>query len=365
MSGKSSKFRDIIRTNSRYKIRSNPLNALFETQIFKSAEAVQDEQKINEIIEQELTEGFSIGGHADFNYLLDNVKTYDDFLDDSNRKSDVKLCSFFIDLRNFTKRAMFIDDPGIETINEIADIKQKAVSTWIKLARFYQGHIHSITGDGLMVLLGGTQDEDQDEWTVGARGFLLALRVLESTNILNDELKEMLRAKGKSDYIKDNNLLDIKVGIEYSPNTLMNPQGVIVEKPGATEAVGEVKATSFEIDFSAKLLGYYGNAKSKIEGSPLYGRLLMIGEKYKELMCFNEEVDIKYLDKYTKQMFGTELSRSVYYLDCLDYKHKIINIEDVVGVCDVYDSSEAARSVVVDIARKETKIQHGQHYYSS
>ena len=96
MSSKGSKYHDILRINSRYKISSNPIHVLFESQLFRSAEAAQDAQKIKEIIEQELPEGFTIGGHADFNYLLDNVKTYDDFLDDRNRKSDVKLCSLFI-----------------------------------------------------------------------------------------------------------------------------------------------------------------------------------------------------------------------------------------------------------------------------
>ncbi|KQX67242.1 MULTISPECIES: hypothetical protein [unclassified Paenibacillus] len=361
MTQRSSKFRDIIKSDYRYRIDINPLNALFESSqlLYKSAEFSQVQDRVNDIIDRELNEDFVIGGHIDFNYLLEKIKTQEGFLDAANRVFDVKLVSLFIDLRNFTKRAMFIEDPGFENISEIAVIKQKAISTWIKLARFYQGHIHSITGDGLMILFGGTQVEDQDEWTVGARAFLLALRILESTNILNDELKEILKAKGLGDYLKDNNLLEIKVGIEYSPNTLMNPQGVIVTKPEGNIPVGEIKATSFEVDFSAKLLGYYGEAKRKIEGSPMYGRILLLGEKYKELMNFNDETDIIYLNKYTKQMFNKELSSSIYYLDCSDYKDKIIKIEDVVGLCDVYDSSEAAKSVFVDIARKDTKIQHG------
>lgn len=362
MAMRGSKYREIIKANSRYRIKANPLKVLFETggYIFKSNELVQNEKYINEIIQQELVEGFSIGGHVDFDYLLSQISDQEDFFNSENQVADVKLCSLFIDLRNFTKRAMFIEDPGYESIKEIADIKQKAISTWIKLARFYQAHIHSITGDGLMILFGGTQDEDKDEWTLGARAFLLALRILESNNILNDELKESFKQKGLDSYIKDSNLLDIKVGIEYSPSTLMNPQGVTVYKEERNIPVGEVKATSFEVDFSAKLLGYYGNAKRIIQGSPLYGRILLIGEKYKELMCFNEEeMTINYLDKYTKQMFGQELSRSIFYLDCSPYKDNIISIEDVVDICDVYDSSVAIRDVIPNIVRKDSKIQHG------
>ncbi|SEL79554.1 hypothetical protein [Paenibacillus sp. OK003] len=360
MTKKSSMYRDILKSESRYRSTTNPLSILMENNsVFKSVEAKQNEKYIEDIIQQELDESFVIGGHIDYNYLLDRVKDQEDFCNPDNQVADVKLSSLFIDLRNFTKRALFIEDPGFESLKEIADIKQKAISTWIKLARYYQGHIHSITGDGLMILFGGTQEEDKDEWTIGARAFLLALRVLESNNYLNDELKEVFKQKKLTEYIKDSNLLDIKVGIEYSPNTLMNPQGVVINKDNEKIPVGEVKATAFEIDFSAKLLGYYSEAKKDIENSPLYGRILLLGEKYKELMSFNSDVEVKYLNKYTKQMFNKELSSSIFYLDCKEYKDKIINIEDVAGICDVFDSSVAARAYVTDISRKDTKIQHG------
>lgn len=357
---RKSKYRDIVKLNHRYRISYNPLRALTESQfVFKSIEASAEIREINSIIDQELKEDFKIGGHVDFDYLLENVQNFDDFTLDANRVEGVKLCSLFIDIRNFTKRALFIDDPGVESLKEIADLKQRAISMWIKLARYYQCHIHSITGDGLMILIGGTQPEDEDEWTLGARAFLLAIRVFESSSIINEELKQLLKDKGKENYIKDNNLVDIKVGIEYSASTLMNPQGVIVSKSTANIPVGEVKATSFEVDFSAKILSFYKDARESFEGSPKYGRLLLFGEKYKELMAFNEEVSISYVNKYEKRMYDKTLSRSAYYMDCESYKDKILRIEDVAAICDVYDSSEVARASIFEIARKETKIQHG------
>jgi len=357
---KSSSYRSIVKQNYRYRIHQNPLYAILnENQLFKSAEFESAKREIEKIIEEELNETFSIGGHEDYNYLLENIKDYDDFTHPDNRVSDVKLCSIFVDLRNFTKRALFIDDPGVETLEEIATLKQKSISTWIKLARFYNGHIHSITGDGLMILFGGRQPEDQDEWTVGARAFLFALRILESEEILNNELKETLIAKGKEQHIRNNNnLLDIKVGIEFSPNTLMNPQGVIVNQGYLKKAVGEVKATSFEIDFSAKLLGYYGDAIQKID-SPKLGRVLMLGEKYKELMNFSDEVNIQYVDKYSKQMFDVKQERKIFFLDCISYKNNIITIEDVAKLCNVYDASEEAKNISINISRDGDKIQHG------
>jgi hypothetical protein len=362
MVNKGSKYRFIISNNARYKIDKNPLSVLLNerTYIFKSAEDEQQQREIENIIAQELENDFKIGGHADFDYLLENIKDIDDYYNETYQKSEVKMCSLFVDLRNFTRRALFVNDPGIESIQEIAKLKQKAISTWIKLARYYQAHIHSITGDGLMILIGGTQQVDEDDWTLGARAFLIALRILESTDILNDELKQILIDKGQETFaINPNNLLDIKVGVEFSSNTLMNPQGVIVNNNGEKKAVGEVKATSFEIDFSAKLLGYYNKIKEeKIDGSPKYGRILILGEKYKELMNFKEEVPICFYANYEKQMFNQIQVRKVYYLDCKKYKHEIITIEDVAAFCNVYDTSELAKTASIHIARQE-KVQHG------
>lgn len=357
---RGTKLRSLLKADSRYKFNLNPLRALFETtDIFKSLEEKSQIRQILSIIETELQTEFKIGGHPDYDYLLDKISTPEDFLDDHNRITDVKMCSLFIDLRNFTKRALFIEEPGLETLNEIADIKQKAISTWIKIARFYQGHIHSITGDGIMVLIGGEQEEDKDEWIIGGRALLIALRVLESTDILNEEMKDTLKNKGVEHYSHPDNLLDIKVGIEYSEKTLMNPQGVIVQTDYQNKSVGEVKATSFEVDFAAKVLASYKSATKDIEGSPKYGRVLMMGEKYIELMEFNDSVAYKKIDSYERQMFNQKNCRQIYYLDCCEYKDKIITLDDVAGLCDVYDDSEDAKAASIYIAAKGDKIQHG------
>ncbi|SFK07277.1 hypothetical protein [Brevibacillus centrosporus] len=356
---KKSIFREIIRQDARYKFNINPLNVILNesTTVFKGITSEQEQREIQTIIEQELTEDFKLGGHADYDYLLEEVKEYHDF--EEKRKQDIKLCSLFVDLRNFTRRALFVDDPGVETIEEIANLKQEAISTWIKLARYYQGHIHSITGDGIMVLLGGEQDHDQDEWTVGARAFLMAIRILESADYLNEKLIQFLKDKGKETYAQADNLLDIKVGIEYSPKTLINPQGVIVNLSEQKKAIGEVKATSFEVDFSAKLLSYYKNAKDAIDGSPKYGRVLLIGDRYKELMDFKDDVQVIKIGTYEKSMYNVKKSHNGHYIDCKTYKNKIVNIEDVAGICNVYDGSEAAKVATFNILRGEEKVQHG------
>ncbi|OFD71177.1 MULTISPECIES: hypothetical protein [Bacillus cereus group] len=362
MNSKGTKYRSIISTDKRYRIHQNPLYFILnENQnIFKSAEYRASEQEVQRIIELELEQDFKIGGHVDFDYLLDNIKEYDDFNKESNQQANVKLCSLFVDLRNFTRRALFVNEPGIESIQEIANLKQKAISTWIKLARFYQAHIHSITGDGLMILIGGTQPEDADDWTLGARAYLLALRILETTDTLNEELKQILIEKGKPTHaINHNNLLDIKVGVEFSSETLMNPQGVVVNVDGVKKAVGEIKATAFEIDFSAKLLGHYNSIKTnKIEGTPKYGRVLLMGERYKELMNFIDEASIVHYANYEKQMFDVKQSRKVLYRDCKDHKDSIITIDEVAALCNVHDISEQARMASIHIAREE-KTQHG------
>lgn len=346
-----------MQSQSRYQINYNPLHVLMETTVFKSTEVAAQEREVETILQKDLIEEFSIGGHEDFDYLLNNIYCESDYDDDKHREKDIKLCSVFIDLRNFTKRALFVETENGETIEEIASLKQRAISTWIKLARYYQGHIHSITGDGLMILFGGKQPQDIDEWTVGARAFLLALRILESTDILNNDLKERLKEKGLEDYSSNSdNLLDIKVGVEYSPNTLINAQGVVVNN----KAIGEVKATAFEVDFSAKLLSCYTEAKNNLEDNPKYGRVLMIGEKYIELMQFNDKVDLKKLSStYTRTMFGNTIVRTYHYLDCKKYKDEIITLEDVAGICDVYISGDEMKIASIGVFKEKDKIQHG------
>ena len=349
-------YKKIVRENAQYQLSYNPLNVLLEKeQIFKNQESALQEKEIEEIISEELKEDFLIGSHSDYEYLLDGIHKEEDFYEDQNRVKDAKIASLFIDLRNFTKRALFIDEEKGESLEEIANLKQNAISTWMKLARYYQGHIHSITGDGLMILFGGTQPHDEDEWSIGARAFLLAQRVLESTDILNDNLKELLSSK-QIDTTHHDNLLDIKVGIEYSPHTLINVQGLIVNG----KAIGEVKATSFEIDFSAKLLSRYQKAKGKLDVSPKYGRILMLGEKYQDLMQFKEDVDISKIDDYSRTMFGVTLSRGFFFLDCNEYKRSCLTLDDVAGLCDIYiESEEMKKASINTVNDRQESIKHG------
>lgn len=362
MNIKKSKYRNIIRSNNRYRLNANPLNALYQEDVLiKKAASDSEKEEVKNILSQELTEDFKLGGHSDYDYLLEKIESEEDFEKDENRVEDQEMSIVYIDLRNFSKRALFIDDPGYETIKDIADLKQEAISTWIKLARFYQGHIHANTGDGLMVLFGGKKSYDSDEWTLGARAFLFSLRVLESEKILNDKLKKYLKDKNIDEkYINSDNMLDIKVSLDYSPNTLMNPQGVIVNTDEEKKAVGEVKATSFEIDVCAKMLSNYKDAKESLDnGESKLGRALIFGEKYSELMNFGEDVEIFNVENhYKRTMYNTTNCYKGHYIDAKTYKGDIITLEDVAGICDVSDDSEEMKEVSKNIA-SDTKIQHG------
>lgn len=358
---KGSKFANIVSKNNRYRMRVNPLYIAYPSivneSLFKSAIALSERQDVLGIIDSELSQDFTIGGHSDYNYLLDQVTEKTGF--EGIYEEDVPLCIVYIDLRNFSKRALFVDDPGYETIVEIANLKQKAISTWIKVALYYQAHIHSITGDGLMILIGGKQEYDNDNWCNGARALLLGLRVLESEKILNDELKDYFQQKGLEKYAVSDNLLDIKVSIDYSPKTLMNPQGVLVNNNGFKKPVGEVKATAFQIDACAKILSYYPDIKSRLEGFPKVGRALLFGNEYKNLMDFNKEkINIFNAGCYSRTMFGITNSYNSFYIDAKDYKENIITIEDVAGICNVFDDSTTEKYASINIAR-EASVQHG------
>lgn len=357
------KIASLMRYDTRYRIPFNPVDAILSESVRKSFSTEDEDNKseIDRIIEETLREPFKLGGHPKYDYLLDEISEESDF--ELHRVENIKLCSLFIDLENFTKRAMFIDEENHETLSEIANLKQDAISTWIKVARFYEANIHSITGDGLMILIGATDAEaDQDEWVVGARALLIGLRVLESAEILNQKLKELLKQKGKEEYFNNSdNRINIKVGIEYSPETLMNPQGVIVKRATERFAVGEVKATSFEVDFSAKVLSLYSEARRKLDNSSVKNnRLILFGEKYKELMEFNEEeVCIGKAGEYKREMYETKNKRDVYYIDCKDLKDEILTLDDVKNICNVEDISEFAKQASIMSLKDKREIQHG------
>jgi hypothetical protein len=350
-----------IRNNRKYDIKTNPVDVIFGriTKSFFNESQQREIDQVEDIIEQELNEDFTIGGHPKYDELLCKVKSYEDF--SVYRVSDVKLCSIFVDLRNFTKRALFIDSANVETIDDIANLKQKAISTWIKLARYYNGHIHSITGDGLMVLMDKLYEED-DDWTIGARSLLFSLRVLESADILNDYLKEFLKERGKEQYANNpHNLINIKIGIEYSPKTLMNPQGVIVNDKGENKAVGEVKATSFEVDFSAKVLSEYKNAYNGLDANgPKNNRLIMFGNQYKELMQFlDSEIEVKKVASYERTMYDVPETRDIYSLDTKPIKRNILTIEDVADICDVEEQNEDFARASIKALQDSGEIKHG------
>ncbi|MBM7866466.1 hypothetical protein GTO89_06810 [Heliobacterium gestii] len=362
---RASKYMDVSRKIERYRKRINPLYIIYpNTTITKSifeqvAINTEDQRFITGIINSEMTEEFKIGGHEDYDLLLSLVTKQEDF--ETVNEKNVPLCVVYIDLRNFSKRALFAEDPGYETIEEIAALKQRAISTWIKVSRYYQAHIHSITGDGLMILLGGKKEQDLDTWTNGARALLLTLRILESEKMLNDELIQYLKDKGLEQYaINSDNMLDIKVSVDFSPNTLMNPQGVCVCINGEQKPIGEVKATSFHIDICAKMLAYYKQVKERLEGNRKLGRVLLFGEEYKMLMDFNEEkVPINNAGTYSKTMFSTNKSYISYYIDANNFKDNILTLDDVAGICNVFDDSSLSGDVSINIARR-AQIQHGE-----
>ena len=356
---KGSTFKAIASKNTRYRIKANPLHIVYPT-IYKScvgSTLLFEQQSASSIITTELTKDFRIGGHADYDYLLSSVTFQRGF--EQYRESDIPICIVYIDLRNFSKRALFVDNPGLETIDEIATLKQKAISTWITIARYYQAHIHSITGDGLMILLGGKQEYDADNWTIGARAFLLSLRVLESEKLLNEELKQYLIGKKLEQYAVADNLLDIKVSVDFSPKTLMNPQGVFVNVGGYTKPVGEVKATSFQIDSCAKSLSFYTAKKSELDGTPKGGRVLIFGQEYKDLMDFTlDKVAVKNAGVYSRRMFNYDANYSSYYTDVKDFKENILTLDDVASLCNVYDNSLQTKAASINIARSAS-VQHG------
>ena len=210
---------------------------------------------------------FEYGGHPDYNYLADT--------ENIGKTESGTITTFFLDLRNFTKYCYFLDG------SDVYKAKAAVIETVINICLMYEGHIHEIPGDGVMVFWGGKQADDIDMSQRAINAASDAMKTLE---------EEIIPA-----YNKDPKYPNIhpKMGIDY---------GDVVWGAYGAEPNYEVKATSFYADIASKMM------------SQCKAREIAIGNSLKVHLVLG--VDDDYLEKkepYKRQLTINGEEQSISY----------------------------------------------------
>ena len=216
-------------------------------------------------------DAMKFGGHHSQDFEQELFNKISDYASFDSATSKGHTASLFVDLTDFTTRTFH------EDIEDIARLKRAAIQTWMVLALYNDGHIHSITGDGLMILF--SEQEDFLENTL--RAFATGYNFLMSMEKINERLQ-----------LVGSDRLRIKVGLDYCDEVVWNVCGLVNSQQSC---VGEVKATGFGVDFSAKLMAYNS---SIIRGTNInHNELIIFGNKACEILTFKKE----YFEEYKSQ----------------------------------------------------------------
>lgn len=238
----------------------------------KAAAIDEDPQKYIESILNEIqpkVDGMKIGGHhsEDFEQsLFSQINDYNSF---NHVIEKGHSASLFIDLTDFTTRTFMEDSEGI------AKLKRTAIQIWLLFSLYNDGHVHSITGDGLMVLFNKEEEYIENSF----RAYATAYNLLVSMDLINDRLE-----------LEGRDRLRVKVGLDYCKDVIWNVYGLLSSD---NKCKGEVKATGFGIDFSAKLMAYTPSILRK-NSNIQHNELIVFGEDIKEILSLDE----KYLEEY-------------------------------------------------------------------
>ncbi len=222
--------------------------------------------------EEGYTDG--IGGCPKYDNL-----SYDELVEDYNT-------TLVIDLVNFTARSLHSKD-DVEKLKDLAVLKKKFINSCVLAVGLFGGHVHDITGDGIIAFFNYGEKHEQIN-----DAMLTAIFMIYSVQqILNPLLKA-----------EDENHRDIqvRVGVDTG-NVIWTKMGNIKNLDSC-----EVKAVGFSVDSAAKL----SNGKSwelKI-GEYLYDQG---NEEFKELTS-------KY-DDYKRTIDGVEIIYKGYYFNWEKY----------------------------------------------
>jgi class 3 adenylate cyclase len=195
------------------------------------------------------------GGHPDYDFLAqpDNV----------GNTVEGRITTLFMDLKNFTKYCCFLSP------TDVYQAKFASIESTIGVCSLHGGHLHDITGDGVMFFFGGAACNDLD----------CARHALDAAA----DAMELLETVVISQYNNRDKYPNIhpKIGVDY---------GTALWGAYGAPPVFEAKATGFNVDVANKMMGERNSQE------------VAIGDNLREFLDVKEE---EYLEPgwvYKKQM---------------------------------------------------------------
>jgi class 3 adenylate cyclase len=195
------------------------------------------------------------GGHPDYNFLADEANI--------GTTTEGTITTFFMDLKNFTKYCCFLS-PG-----KVYQAKYATIESVIGVCHLHGGHLHDITGDGVMFFFGGKHLNEIES----------ARQALDAAADAMDLLAKVVIAEYNDNSQYPN--IHPKIGVDFG-NALWGAYGA--------PPVFEVKATGFNVDVANKMMSERNSQE------------VAIGDELKDLLMIDQD---KYLETgwvYAKQM---------------------------------------------------------------
>jgi class 3 adenylate cyclase len=206
------------------------------------------------------------GGHPDYDFLAEpqNVGT----------TMEGKITTLFMDLKNFTKYCCFL------SANDVYKAKYASIEATIGVCRIHGGHLHDITGDGVMFFFGGAECNDLD----------CARHALDAAA----DAMELLETEVISQYNNSTQYPNIhpKIGLDF---------GTALWGAYGAPPVFEVKATAFNVDIANKMMG------------KRHSQEVAIGDSLKEFLEVEEDEYLEPGWAYERQMTVNGQEKNISY----------------------------------------------------
>lgn len=185
-----------------------------------------------------------------------DIGDHPDFLEikDSDRKIYCPITTLFMDIESSTRMGL------IFPLEDVHKIKNAFILATIEIAQAFDGHVHRIMGDAVMVYFGGTNDFPED--TVA--------NALNAASLIRYFTEEVVIPSLNSDGLESN--FGIRIGIDHGKK-----EDVLWASYGY-HGTSEVTATSFYVDVASKL--QHSAGKNQI----------MIGQSLREFVDLPEEL---------------------------------------------------------------------------
>lgn len=247
-----------------------------------------------------------IGGHPDYDHL------------EGDQKETGHITTLFVDLNRYTSRTLVAKDDA-EQLSEIVRTKQLLINSLIRFVQQGDGHVHSITGDGVMAFFG--RKEDVSYFDGCRKALLTAMAILYFTK---NELNPLLQERGEA-------TVQIRTGLDFSEVSWL--------RMGEGDS-SEVKAVGYGVDLAAKLLSPSKAWRSRV-GETLYNEVPEEIRKY--FRPISREIDDEN-PVFERQFQGKKV----------EYKKYMFEWEKVLE--DAGDNADNAMSLLESAGRKTISV---------